>query len=1120
MTTKNCFVFLTVLVVLFSLACPAFCQVSAESAVKGNLFGSVLDPSGALIPGAKVTITGPTGQRAMTSDTQGGFQFLLLVPGTYSLQSEKEGFKKSELKNIQVLTNQGTVVRIKMETGTVTETIEVSAAAVAVDTASTASGSNLSNDFYEKVPVARNVSGLFYIAPGVASGGGSGVMNPSISGGSGLENLYVADGVDITDTAFGGLGIFSRVYGSVGTGINLSFVKEVEVKTGGYEPQYGKTTGGIVQIVTKSGSRSYHGAISAFIQPQGMEADYLNPDDFGLLNRLGSLKHTANYDLSGEFGGYVPGFRDHLFFFSSFNPTINDRFVHAPSVDGLSALGNIKDRVYTYNYAAKLTYRLNDKHQLEGSVYGDPAHTNTSAWRRTTTDNNTGFSKQEYGSRNTVVRYNGALTPTWLVNASATWAHNHFDESGFQNFQRIRDETQTESILQKGLFSPIGLGFLENTRDDNYGANIDTTKIFHAGGEQTFAIGYRFERPLYDGIRTSSGPTAPLPALNADGNTTDLAGLYLDFANDPTQNRAYYEWRLLLAPSTCTLCPLMSIPDITGTPTPTPVLLRSLRSEFGLNSNGQKAFLTSGRYHAAYVNDSWSPNKYVTLNLGARWEQQLLTGQNSRYTFTDNWSPRIGISVDPWGDRKTKVYANFGRYTYAIPLDLAERSLTNELDMFSLRIAPAFTTDSSGNRNVVLNQFGTVTPIIDPAHVLNGASGGIDRTAFVSTESGEAIHSGTKMSYLDEFVVGGEHQFPAGVVIGAKYLHRDLKRIVEDTGGISPEAALAGIPQQFSITNVTKATDIFINPTEILYNSDPLGEPAAATAAGCPPDQLGDVTTVGQPIFLDPVTDSLGNVVPPGAACFDARPLGLSGPLAGSLGSDGIPDGFTDPKRVYWAVEIEANKSFSKNWLLRANWRIARLLGNFEGAFRNDNGQTDPSISSLFDFTPGEFNLLGDQFKIGPLNTDRLHIVNAFFSYYVDHTKLKGLTLGTGVQFETGTPINILLSHPVYENAGEVPQGGRGALGRTVLSGTVDAHLEYAHPITERTSFHIGLDMFNIANSRRQLFVNQNKDLDFGVANADFQKPTTITNGAVDARSLGTGFQSPFNARLMVKFVF
>src|SRR5689334_18684452 len=123
MTTKNCSPFLTVLVLMFSLAISAFCQVSAESAVKGNVFGSVLDPSGAFIPGAKVTIIGPTGQRTMTSDTQGGFQFLLLLPGIYSLQVEKEGFKKAELKNIQVLTNQGTVLRVKLQTGTVTEVV-------------------------------------------------------------------------------------------------------------------------------------------------------------------------------------------------------------------------------------------------------------------------------------------------------------------------------------------------------------------------------------------------------------------------------------------------------------------------------------------------------------------------------------------------------------------------------------------------------------------------------------------------------------------------------------------------------------------------------------------------------------------------------------------------------------------------------------------------------------------------------------------------------------------------------------------------------------------------------------------------------------------------------------
>jgi hypothetical protein len=200
---------------------------------------------------------------------------------------------------------------------------------------------------------------------------------------------------------------------------------------------------------------------------------------------------------------------------------------------------------------------------------------------------------------------------------------------------------------------------------------------------------------------------------------------------------------------------------------------------------------------------------------------------------------------------------------------------------------------------------------------------------------------------------------------------------------------------------------------------------------------------------------------------------------------------------------------------MRANWRIAKLYGNFEGAFRNDNGQSDPSISSLFDFTPGEFNLLGDQFKPGVLNTDRRHIVNAFFSYYVDHTKLKGLTIGTGINLQSGTPINDLKAHPIYLNQGEVPVGGRGSEGRTPFLGTVDAHLDYAHPIGERMNFHVGIDLFNIANARRSTFVNQFEDLAFGVPNADFLKPSNIITN-----NLGDGFQTPFNARIMLKFVF
>jgi hypothetical protein len=1087
-----------ILCLFVSSTVPAFSQVSAESAVKGNVAGLVTDPTGAVVVGAKVKLTGPTGTRTATSDGQGGFLFLLLIPGNYSIRVEKQGFKVAEVREIDVLTNSTANLKIGLEAGGLTETVEVTANAVTVDTSSSAVTTNLSDDFYEKVPVGRGVAGLFYAAPGVASGGGTGFSNPSISGGSGLENQYSADGVNITDTAFGGIGTFSRVYGSVGTGINLSFVKEVEVKTGGFEPQYGKTTGGVVQIVTKSGSDEYHGAITGFLAPQSLEAGHLNPDQFGLVNQTGSLVHIQAYDVSGELGGYVPGFKGRMFFFGSVDPSWGNRFVRAPQSDGLFALGVLERPVFTFNYDAKLTFKLSDKHQLEGSVYGDPASTPLGPYRRLAMDNKTAYSKLDYGSRNSVVRYNGTLSPTWVVNLSATWMHNHFSETGYANLQEIQDLTQT-SAGQRGSYVASGLGFVEPTHSENYGYNADTSKTVHFLGQQTFSVGYRYERPYYDGERAYSGPQFALPGVNATGGpltTFQAQGVVGSTANEA--------WTLRIAAPSCTLCPIWTPP---GASAGYPIYLRTNRSEFALNTSFGKTFITSGKYHAAYVNDAWTPNRHVTLNLGLRWEQQLLRGQDLRYTFTDNWSPRIGIDVDPVGDRKTKIFANFGRFTYGIPLDLAERSLTNEQDMFSLRAIPTINAD---------NTISAPDPaaLSSGAAVLNGAAGGSGGQPFVSFSSSEPIFPHTKMSYLDEWVVGGEHEFTGGIVVSAKFIRRDLKRIVEDTGGIAPEAANAGIPQQFAITNVSKSTDIFTNPVEKTYptGTDPV-------AAGCPLDLTGAITGVpGTPIFTDPVTDTFGNVVPPGAACFgsggpDAAFSPKNGKLIGSATPDGIPDGFVDPIRQYTAIEFEVNKAFSKNWLMRANYRIAKLYGNFEGAFRNDNGQSDPSISSLFDFTPGMFNLLGDQFKPGVLNTDRRHIANVFFSYSVDHTALRGLVLGTGLNVQSGTPINDLKAHPIYLNAGEVPVGGRGSEGRTPFIGTVDAHIEYAHPLTERTSFHIGVDLFNIANARRNTFVNQDEDLSFGVANADFLKPT---NQAV----LGDGFQTPFSMRVMMKFVF
>ena len=234
---------------------------------------------------------------------------------------------------------------------------------------------------------------------------------------------------------------------------------------------------------------------------------------------------------------------------------------------------------------------------------------------------------------------------------------------------------------------------------------------------------------------------------------------------------------------------------------------------------------------------------------------------------------------------------------------------------------------------------------------------------------------------------------------------------------------------------------------------------------------------------------------------------------------DGVPDGFPDPVRKYKAFEFELNKRFANRWQLLSNFRIASLRGNYEGHLRNDNGQTDPGISSLFDFTQGLFNLLGDQFSVGPLNTDRRFVSNIYASYGFsrNHTGwngrfLNGLNLGMGYHMESGIPISEFLPHPVYLNAGEVPVGGRGKLGRTPFFNQLDLHADYPWVINDRARISFIADFFNVTNNRRERLPDQFRQLDLGANNPDFLQPSII--------NLTSGFHLPFSMRLGARFEF
>src|SRR5262249_10683626 len=278
--------------------------------------------------------------------------------------------------------------------------------------------------------------------------------------------------------------------------------------------------------------------------------------------------------------------------------------------------------------------------------------------------------------------------------------------------------------------------------------------------------------------------------------------------------------------------------------------------------------------------------------------------------------------------------------------------------------------------------------------------------------------------------------------------------------------------------------------------------------AGC----LKDAT--GSPVYSTNVTDFTGKDL--GNVCFGARGIDANGNSINS--PDGQPDGFPDPVRIYKAVEIELNKRFTSGWQLLSNWRIASLRGNYEGHLRNDNGQTDPGISSLVDFTAGDFNLLGDQFAVGSLNTDRHHIVNIYSSYDVGQQKFakrfRGLNLGAGLHMESGVPVSEYLAQPVYQNAGEVPINGRGSRGRTPFFTRLDLHAHYPWRMTERVKLTFSGDFFNVTNSQSVRLFDQFRESQAGQLNPDFLKP--FASGT----QLRLGYHAPFNMRLGLKMEF
>jgi hypothetical protein len=996
--------------ILLCVVASCVCLLQAQDITKGSIAGVIRDASGAVLANAKVRLDSPYGERTTTTNGAGEYTFSNLVVGSgYTLIVEQPGFAAAKQSNLSVGVNQRTTADMILQIGSTTQAVEVTSEATeTIDLVTTTIGANIDESLYKNIPVGRNISSLISMSPGTADGLGTGAANPSINGASGLENEYVINGANVTDPGFGGFGTFSRVYGSLGNGVNFDFIQEVQVKTGGFEAEYGQALGGVINILTKSGGNTYHGSFYGYFAPKGMAVDAKNANPL-LQNQGVYISGDSKYDFGGNLGGYIK--KDKLFWYGGFNPQYVHDFRSAPAAFGNSKLGTISVDTRTLNYQGKINYNLSPNHSFEGSVFGDPSTVPMGYTRlgSLASDDNLQTSSLDYGSRTWTGRYNGTLTPKWILSVNYSNYYNHFQETPKFNGIQVIDITPSE---EPGNTNPTrtynGVGFLEGTESKVNELSATSSHLFSFLGGHTVDYGYQFEDVSYDDKYGYNGPTFQLPNLPEFGiaaGQTQYGGVFQRQhanPNDPTS----------------------------------PIVLEDVRGNYS-----KPVVVTSTRYHAGFIQDSWTIGRRITIKPGLRFEQQAETGNAFRYVFSHNWAPRIGVIVDPTGNRKSKFFANWGRFYEKIPLDIAVRS---------------FSFETSANNGYWKDTGPGNAPDTSASAYIPVAQGGNAPVLLGSPLFAENVYPGTRSQFQDEVVGGYEHEFKGGMTLSSRFVYRHLRRVLEDTSGINVTQALAGVQLNYVVANPSAKSDDFQNP--VVCTSGP--------------DCTGGYTN-----------------------------------NSGALGPDGKPDGFPNPTRIYKAAELVFSKRFSRGFQLYASYRLAKLVGNYEGNFRNDNGQSDPNISSMFDFTNTD-GRLADQYKVGLLPTDRTNQFK-FFSNY----EWKGFNFGVTWIAQSGTPLSAFNAHPAYTNPGEIPIGGRGTKGRTPATFPLDFHTDYTVKLGEQKRLKFGINMFNMFNQSRALFLDQNLELAPGTPDPDYHKPFGIFTQA-------NAYQSPFVAQLSARFEF
>ncbi len=624
--------------------------IAQSQSTTGLIQGTVVDPNGAVVPGATITVRNVnTGfERSVSSNSDGFFTAPLLPLGKYRVTTRAQGFGDSVLENIQVTIGQTQKLKIDLKVGSAAATVDVSAEGEGVEVARTELSTQINERSVTTLPInRRDFSKFVQLTPGVSVVQGPDGDEITINGQKGIQNNFSIDGTDGNNPFFGEQRGGQRPAFTV----SLEAIQEFQVVPVGASAEFGRSSGGFINAVTKSGTNDFHGSAFLFFRNDALASQ--NPDavDAGL-----PTADSRNYQFGGNVGGPIK--QNKAFFFvayerndgksdkpNSIDPTLANIFATrfgSPNEETVIQRTDIADVFlikgdFNINNKNLLTVRNNYSRAVQANGTFDVPTWGSSANGRET-DKSNAF----------ITQLVTTITPTLLNEFRFQWAIE--ERPRFYDGPDLPDTTigtfagDISYRFGRPFFLPVpsddtrfqftdNITLITGNHTTKFGVDINRVRV-----SQTF-IGFARGRYIFAAGTIGDAIQGFEDYIN--GVDTDDLQLYLQFA--PIGNRTVEE-------------------------------------------AGTQAY--SNFEPGIYVQDTWNPFPNLTLNLGFRWEGQfqpdtITPPQDTRYgqflndpnfpsdgsipDFTDGYQPRLGLSWSPGDDGKTAIRFGAGIYYARIP---------------------------------------------------------------------------------------------------------------------------------------------------------------------------------------------------------------------------------------------------------------------------------------------------------------------------------------------------------------------------------------------------------------------------------------------------------------------